>query len=63
MTEQWFPTISTIMIRTRRQAESFFDGLELLEPGVVRPQHWRPGPDEAGIHTDVPAYCGVARKN
>jgi hypothetical protein len=39
--------------------KAFFDGLELVEPGVVPMGHWRP--DEE--HTiDVDGYCGVARK-
>ena len=39
----------------------FFDGLDLLEPGVVQPQQWRPGPGVAGP-AQVTAWCGVARK-
>jgi len=39
----------------------FFDGLELVEPGVVQPQQWRPDP--VVISPDqVTAWCGVARK-
>jgi hypothetical protein len=39
----------------------FFDGLDLLEPGVVQPQRWRPEP---GVLSppQVTAWCGVARK-
>jgi hypothetical protein len=40
----------------------FFDGTELLDPGVVRVSEWRPDPD-----TDAPAHTtlwgGVARKS
>jgi hypothetical protein len=39
----------------------FFDGLDLLEPGVVQPQQWRPGPGVLGL-AQVTAWCGVARK-
>lgn len=39
----------------------FFDGLELLAPGVVQPQRWRPEPADAGP-PQVTAWCGVARK-
>ncbi len=39
----------------------FFDGLELLDPGVVQPQHWRPEPGSPGL-PQVTAWCGVARK-
>jgi hypothetical protein len=45
--------------RTRAQVLRFFDGLELVEPGLVQVQHWRPA-------TDVPetfsVWAGVARK-
>ncbi|HET6192847.1 MAG TPA: SAM-dependent methyltransferase, partial [Trebonia sp.] len=35
----------------------FFDGLELLEPGLVRPGQWRPG---SGQETVTPfMYAGV----
>jgi S-adenosyl methyltransferase len=39
----------------------FFDGLDLVEPGVVQPQQWRPGPGVVGP-AQVTAWCGVARK-
>ncbi|MEH0416491.1 SAM-dependent methyltransferase [Streptomyces sp. B21-083] len=52
---------------TQRSPEAvarFFDGLDLLEPGVVSCSRWRPegfrtGQDEP---TEVAMYCGVARK-
>ena len=31
-------------MRDRAAITRFFDGLELLEPGVVQPQRWRPEP-------------------
>jgi hypothetical protein len=39
-----------------------FDGLELLEPGVVPCSLWRPEPSDLGIYSQVHQYCGVARK-
>ena len=48
--------------RTRRQVIGFFDGLELLEPGVVSCSLWRPDPSEVGIPAEVHQYCGLARK-
>jgi S-adenosyl methyltransferase len=47
--------------RLRRPDElaSFFDGLALVEPGVVPCTRWRPDVPEPG---EAPAYCGVARK-
>ena len=48
-------------MRTRAEITGFFDGLELIEPGVVQPQQWRPEP-EAAAPADVTAWCGVACK-
>jgi hypothetical protein len=31
--------------RDRAQVEGFFDGFDILEPGIVPPDQWRPGPD------------------
>jgi hypothetical protein len=39
----------------------FFDGLELLPPGVVSTPLWRPDPD-AGTPAELGVACGVARK-
>src|SRR2546423_1894865 len=52
-------------LRTRAQVERFFDGLELLEPGVVQAHKWRPDDLARGLvkqDTDVAMYCGLARK-
>jgi hypothetical protein len=52
-------------LRGRAQVEKFFDGLELLEPGVVQVHKWRPDDMATGLvkkDTDVAMYCGVARK-
>ncbi len=52
-------TVATM--RTLTEVTRFFAGLELLEPGVVQPQQWRPDP---GVRDpdQVTAWCGVARK-
>ena len=48
--------------RTRDQVLRFFDGFELVEPGVVAKPQWRPVPGEpAGDALDV-GWCGVGRK-
>ncbi|WP_406217031.1 SAM-dependent methyltransferase [Streptomyces canus] len=46
-------------VRPVADIAAFFDGLELVEPGVVRVTEWRP--EEPGP-TGVDAYCGVGRK-
>jgi len=53
---------TTATVRSRDEIAGFFDGLELIEPGVVQPQRWRPDP---GTQTpaEVTAWCGVALKS
>jgi O-methyltransferase involved in polyketide biosynthesis len=48
-------------LRTPDEIASFFDGLELVEPGVVSCPLWRPDPD-AGTPAPVDAFGGLARK-
>jgi len=50
------------LLRRPDELASFFDGLDLTEPGVVPCSQWRPdGRDRGGAGTAA-AYCGVARK-
>ncbi|MEV6940393.1 SAM-dependent methyltransferase, partial [Streptomyces sp. NPDC051132] len=49
--------------RTPAGVARFFDGLELLEPGVVSCSRWRPGPDTGAAPEEVAMFGGVARKN
>jgi hypothetical protein len=53
-----------IAARLRNEAEvgRFFDGLELVEPGVVPILRWRPEPNEAMSDAQAALYGGVARK-
>ncbi len=51
-----------IKTRSRQELTVFFDGLELLEPGVVSCSLWRPDPREVGTPAEVTQFCGVARK-
>lgn len=52
-------------LRPKEQIAEFFDGLELLAPGVVRADAWYP-PSEAAPALPAdwtpPVYCGVGRK-
>jgi len=48
--------------RTPEEIASFFDGLELVEPGVVSCPRWRPEASEGGPPAEVDAFGGVARK-
>jgi O-methyltransferase involved in polyketide biosynthesis len=47
-------------VRSPQEIGRFFDGLELLEPGLVSCSAWRP---EGNDTTPVSEYCAVARKN
>jgi O-methyltransferase involved in polyketide biosynthesis len=48
--------------RDPAEIETFFDGLELLEPGLVTTTRWRPGEVTLGVTHDVDQYAGVGRK-
>jgi hypothetical protein len=50
--------------RSPEQIAGFFEGLELVEPGVVSCPRWRPDPAEAGngLPAEVDAFGGVGRK-
>jgi hypothetical protein len=54
--------VGGLTLRTRAEVARFFDGLELVEPGLVQPQRWRPDPGEKGPAGEVTIWCGVARK-
>ncbi|MFI7702967.1 SAM-dependent methyltransferase [Nonomuraea sp. NPDC049480] len=49
-------------LRTREEFTAFFDGLELVEPGIVSLPLWRPDPDPLADLAEVDALVGVARK-
>jgi O-methyltransferase involved in polyketide biosynthesis len=49
-------------LRTPEQIEAFFDGLEVVEPGVVPIHAWRPDPAPAETVVEVNTYGGVGRK-
>jgi trans-aconitate methyltransferase len=52
----------TIAHRGRAEVTRFFDGLDLLEPGVVPVNYWRPGPGGPDPVRELPAYAAVGRK-
>ena len=49
-------------MRTRAQVTAFFDGLTLLDPGVVRTHEWRPD-SAADAKTSGVLWAGVGRKD
>ena len=48
--------------RTYAQTLRFFDGLQVVPPGLVQCHRWRPDPGAAGLAENVSAWGGVARK-
>jgi hypothetical protein len=59
-------TSTILRLRTRAELEEFFEGLELLEPGLVWLSDWRQEPDDPMPSADDVAYYvaagGVGRK-
>jgi hypothetical protein len=49
-----------VLMRTRDQVARFFEGLELVEPGLVLVPEWRPDPDTPQVV--APLWCAVGRK-
>jgi hypothetical protein len=47
-------------LRSPERFERYFEGLKLVEPGVVPVPHWRPDPDAEPV--ELYSYCGVGRK-
>ncbi|MDX6740385.1 SAM-dependent methyltransferase [Actinocorallia sp. A-T 12471] len=48
------------VLRSPAKLESFFDGLELLPPGLVSCPRWHPEP--GADTTEIDEFCGVGRK-
>jgi len=52
--------VPKIRARTGAEVAAFFEGLDLIEPGLVSCPRWRPdGPD---LPPEAPLWAGVARK-
>jgi SAM-dependent methyltransferase len=47
--------------RSRAETAAFFDGLSLIDPGVVQVHRWRPAPD-TDLSREVSGWGGVAVK-
>ena len=51
-----------ITLRSHAGVTRFFDGLDLLEPGVVQLHRWEPGIPATDAGPEIPAWCGLAFK-
>ncbi|MEU0126335.1 MULTISPECIES: SAM-dependent methyltransferase [unclassified Streptomyces] len=51
---------SPLIMRTRQEGSRFFDGYELVEPGLVSMPDWRPESPEARAQEDPFAFSGFA---
>ena len=51
-------------LRSATQVAAFFEGLEVVEPGVVSCPRWRPDPDDVsrGLPAEMDQFAGVGRK-
>ena len=56
--------VPPLTFRNRLQAADFFEGLDIVEPGIVPIVLWRPElDDDLGSDPDrFPAWCGLGRK-
>jgi hypothetical protein len=48
--------------RSTTWVSRFFEGLEMVEPGLVQLHRWRPGTGMGDTGRDLAAYGAVARK-
>jgi S-adenosyl methyltransferase len=49
-----------LIYRSREQVARFFEGTELVEPGLVRVEEWRPDPGSSPVRSAQ--WCAVGRK-
>jgi hypothetical protein len=54
----------SVTLRTRDEVAAFFQGLEIVPPGVVQLPQWRPddAPGPGHPSQPLPMWCGVGRK-
>jgi O-methyltransferase involved in polyketide biosynthesis len=60
---QWNEVAPTpYRLRSPEQIAAFFEGMELIEPGVVPCPRWRPEPHDTGNVRDMDEFCALGRK-
>jgi hypothetical protein len=52
------------VLRTVEEISRFFDGLTMVDPGLVNVRRWRPDLQvlDRRLDPDVPFYCGMGVK-
>ncbi|MFI6707048.1 SAM-dependent methyltransferase [Nonomuraea sp. NPDC050478] len=60
--EVYKQSTAALNLRTHEEILRFFEGYELLEPGLVDPKDWRPDDELAASGRRSPGYAGVGRK-
>jgi hypothetical protein len=55
-------TSGTTTLRAHAEITRFFDGMKLLEPGLVQVQRWQPGSAAPDDGEQIAAYADLARK-
>jgi hypothetical protein len=54
---------SDVWTRSKPEFTELFDGLELIEPGVVPASEWRPAPEDTiPVRSDINIWTAVGRK-
>lgn len=61
LTEMDKQTGDSVVRRTRSEVEQFFDGMDIVPPGVMETELWQP-PQGAAGPKPLPMWCGLARK-
>jgi len=51
------------VLRSKEQVEGFFDGLRLVEPGLVQLPYWRPDHPVDADASKIWLYAGIGRKD
>ena len=51
-----------VTLRSQAEVARFFDGLEVVEPGLVQVHRWRPDPGDTDLERKVSVVGAVARK-
>lgn len=61
--DQWNASgAATYRLRSPEEITAFFNGWQLLDPGVVSCPLWRPERTDIGAPEEMDEYCGMARK-